>query len=239
VAVGDKPGAKWGLNLQPKVTITLDLDNHGPEVLEEVNKYFGNSGRIAAPSKGGQELVFRQTAVIKYIIPFLKDHPLMGGKAKALAIMIKVIELKASRAHHDQSIMARILLSIYEMNEASQRTEADLIKWFSNLPNPKLRGASQPLEVAPLTRTKLSPQYVLGVISGDGGFSVVFNQDANISLYFSVTADLLERGLLEALKEYLGGIGSLGGDSYSVWIVIGNNQIMEVLIPFIDKLYNS
>jgi len=80
------------------------LDNGGKKTLEAVNEFFDKSGTISAPSKGAVELVFGQKALIGKIIPFLKDHPLMGGKALALAILIKVIKLKKVKAHRNPKI---------------------------------------------------------------------------------------------------------------------------------------
>ena len=54
---------------------------------------------------------------------------------------------------------------------------------------------------------------------------------------FNITNDLFSKPLLEIVKQKLGGIGSIreGTKKELVYTVTGLNQIVDLLIPFIDK----
>lgn len=83
----------------------------------------------------------------------------------------------------------------------------------------------------------MTPMFVLGIISGDGCFSVIFNANAEISLYFSVTQDTREVDLLYSLQSFFncGSVSFQGKDarSWALYTIQGFNQQCEILIPFI------
>jgi hypothetical protein len=71
----------------------------------------------------------------------------------------EVINLTDKRAHHNEKVMASILLTIYRMNESTQRTKEDLIDWFSHLNTPKLIDKVTPLTLKPIVRPELSNDF--------------------------------------------------------------------------------
>jgi hypothetical protein len=96
-------------------------------------------------------------------------------------------------------------------------------------------------QLIPNTKTSidryLTDDTIAGVIDGDGSVYVSFQKDGNIQTGFSITTDKLSRPLLEEIKNRLNGIGSIrvGSKNELVYTVKGLNQIIEILIPFIDK----
>ena len=80
-------------------------------------------------------------------------------------------------------------------------------------------------------------EWLAGLIDGDGSFYVSFNKDGSIKTGFSITGDKDSRPLLEGIQDKFKGIGSIkeGSKNELVYTITGLNQIIDVLIPFIDN----
>ena len=78
---------------------------------------------------------------------------------------------------------------------------------------------------------------IAGIIDGDGSFYVSFNKNGSIKTGFSITGDKDSRPLLEGIQAKFKGIGSIkeGSKHELVYTITGLNQIVDVLIPFIDN----
>lgn len=146
-SVSQRDRSKWSLHLRPRATITLLQEGVGLAVLEAVNVYFGGVGTIHSTQHSTYEITFAKKAISGVILPFLLAHPLMGSKARAAAILAAVINLTDNRSHHDEAVMASILLAVYDMNPATQRTQEDLAAWFDNLDTPTLIKDADPLAI--------------------------------------------------------------------------------------------
>jgi hypothetical protein len=83
----------------------------------------------------------------------------------------------------------------------------------------------------------VSNNFISGFIDGDGSFFISFQKNGEIKTGFNITNDLFSKPLLEIVKQKLGGIGSIreGTKKELVYTVTGLNQIVDLLIPFIDK----
>jgi len=83
----------------------------------------------------------------------------------------------------------------------------------------------------------VSNNFISGFIDGDGSFFISFQRNGEIKTGFNITNDLFSKPLLEIVKQKLGKIGSIreGTKKELVYTVTGLNQIVDFLIPFIDK----
>jgi hypothetical protein len=83
----------------------------------------------------------------------------------------------------------------------------------------------------------VSNNFISGFIDGDGSFFISFQKNGEIKTGFNITNDLFSKPLLEIVKQKLGQIGSIreGTKKELVYTVTGLNQIVDFLIPFIDK----
>lgn len=78
---------------------------------------------------------------------------------------------------------------------------------------------------------------IAGIIDGDGSFFISFNKNGVIKTGFSITGDKDSRPLLEGIQERFEGIGSIkvGSKKELVYTITGLNQIIDILIPFMDN----
>jgi hypothetical protein len=85
--------------------------------------------------------------------------------------------------------------------------------------------------------TGLNDQFIAGTIDGDGSFFVSFNKNGNIKVGFKLTTDKFSKPLLTSIKSFLSNIGSIseGSKDELVYSVTGFNQILNVLIPFVES----
>jgi hypothetical protein len=129
--------------------------------------------------------------------------------------------------------MASILLTIFRINETSQRTLVDLKDWFSHLPPPSLIKSAEPLALTPIYRESITDDFLIGLIEGDGCFGVGFKANAKIEVFFHITQSLTTESkiLLNQCNQYLGNIGNvtevnLDHHRYARWNINGiGNQL--------------
>lgn len=84
---------------------------------------------------------------------------------------------------------------------------------------------------------RLSNEHISGIIDGDGSFYISFQKDGIIKTGFNITSDKNSKLLLESIQKQLNNIGSIheGSKNELVYTVTGINQIIDILIPFIDN----
>lgn len=85
--------------------------------------------------------------------------------------------------------------------------------------------------------SKLSNEHISGIIDGDGSFFISFQKDGQIKTGFNITSDIYSKPLLERIQIQLNNIGSinLGSKNELIYTINGINQIINVLIPFMDN----
>lgn len=85
--------------------------------------------------------------------------------------------------------------------------------------------------------TPLTNDNISGIIDGDGSFFITFSEKGEIKTGFSITNDKASRPLLLCIQKQLKNIGSIheGSKNELVYTVTGLNQIIDVLIPFMDN----
>lgn len=84
----------------------------------------------------------------------------------------------------------------------------------------------------------LSEDFIAGVIDGDGSVHIIFTNQGKIKPAFSCAkSDSQAKPLLDFIRSQLGDIGSIQitKDGYTVFMITGIKQIVENLIPFLDK----
>jgi len=84
---------------------------------------------------------------------------------------------------------------------------------------------------------EISNDTIAGIIDGDGSFWVSFSAIGQIRTGFSITADVASVPLLNAIRNRFNNVGSILSKkfTYSTYYVHGINQIVETIIPFMDK----
>lgn len=94
------------------------------------------------------------------------------------------------------------------MNETTNRTQKDLVDWFSHLHTPSLIN-TQPFSVETQDRRKLTSEFLIGVIEGDGTFSVSLKAHGKVEVYFHITQALSNYNFLLQCNAFMGFIGTV------------------------------
>jgi len=82
----------------------------------------------------------------------------------------------------------------------------------------------------------LTPAFISGIVDGDGSFFVYFLDSGEIKVGFTIVTDKASMAMLQDIQAHFKGIGSIrvGSKNELVYTVLGINQIVDVLIPFMD-----
>lgn len=230
---------RFGIQFRPKFSITADLDSK--YVLDNIQTYF-NCGKVNINIKNhtAEYLVEKLEDLKTIIIPHFKSYPVFCAKLHAFNLFKEIVTAclfeesnKDKRSIEGRREMLKMALS---MNVTTNRKEdrTDLLFSLLNVINSKdkMLISNSILDMT----TPLTPDFISGIIDGDGSFFISFQSDGKIKTGFNVTSDKASKPLLENLKKEFKGIGSIneGTKNELVFTVTGLNQITEVLIPFMD-----
>ena len=239
------PKHLFGIQFQPKFTITADLDSKF--ILESIQSYF-NCGNITINTKKhtAEFGVVRLAELYNIIIPHFNNYPIFFAKYhafKLFSLIVTALFNKEKRSIQERRELLKLALS---MNITTNRNIETIDKLFTIL------GVDEEASEFIAQRNKkiiekifllnsenfiMSNNFISGFIDGDGSFFISFQRDGNIKTGFNITNDLFSKPLLEFVKQKLGNIGSIreGTKKELVYTVTGINQIVDILIPFIDK----
>jgi len=249
------PKHLFGIQFQPKFTITADFDSKF--ILESIQSYL-NCGNITINTKKhtAEFGVVRLAELYNIIIPHFNNYPIFCAKYHAFKLFSQIVTAlfnKEKRSIQERRELLKLALS---MNITTNRKIETIDKLFTIL------GVNEEASKFVAQRNKeiiekilllnsenliVSNNFISGFIDGDGSFFISFQINGEIKTGFNITNDLFSKPLLhlrnekqmllEIVKQKLGKIGSIreGTKKELVYTVTGLNQIVDLLIPFIDK----
>lgn len=227
---------KFGLQFRPKFTITADLDSK--YVLESIAQYF-NCGKINTNLKthSAEYLVERIDDLQNIIIPHFLNYPVFCAKLHAFKLFSQIVFILSTKDNRTIEGRIELLKMALSMNITTNRSKDRIDLLFS------LLGVSDTKDIEFIENTitditsPITDNNIAGIIDGDGSFYVSFNKNGSIKTGFSITGDKDSRPLLEGIQKIFKGIGSIkeGSKNELVYTITGLNQIIDILIPFIDN----
>jgi hypothetical protein len=190
--------------------------------------------------------VVRLSELYNIIIPHFNKYPIFCAKYHAFKLFSQIVTAlfnKEKRSIQERRELLNLALS---MNITTNRNIETIDKLFTILGVDEeasefiARRNKEIIEKILLLNSEnfiVSNNFISGFIDGDGSFFISFQRNGEIKTGFNITNDLFSKPLLEIVKQKLGKIGSIreGTKKELVYTVTGLNQIVEFLIPFIDK----
>ena len=227
---------RFGLQFRPKFTITADLDSK--YVLDAIQAYF-KCGKVSVNEKNhtAEYLVDKLEDLIKIIIPHFMQYPVHCAKLHEFELFHKIVIALYNKEKRTIEGRRELLKMALSMNATTNRKQDRLDFLFSLLDITDIKDK----ELIPNSNieinTPITPNFIAGVIDGDGSFFVSFNSDGSIKTGFNITNDKDSKALLDGIKSHFDGIGTVneGTKNELVYTVTGLNQITNTLIPFMDK----
>lgn len=229
----------FGLQFRPKFAITADLDSK--YVLLSIKDYF-NCGVVTENNRlhTAEYIVDKLEDLIKIIIPHFIKYPVFCAKLHSFELFYDLVSALYNKTHRSLSDRKLLLIKALSMNVTTNRKKDRIDLLFSklNIDN----GSSIPLLTNKYLSVKdiqscLSEDFIAGVIDGDGSVHIIFTNQGKIKPAFSIKSDSQAKPLLDLIRAQLGDIGSIQitKDGYTVFMITGIKQIVENLIPFLDK----
>jgi len=238
------PKHLFGIQFQPKFTITADFDSKF--ILESIQSYF-NCGNITINTKKhtAEFGVVRLSELYNIIIPHFNKYPIFCAKYHAFKLFSQIVTALFNKEKRSIQERRELLYLALSMNITTNRNIETIDKLFTILGVDEeasefiARRNKEIIEKILLNSENfiVSNNFISGFIDGDGSFFISFQRNGEIKTGFNITNDLFSKPLLEIVKQKLGKIGSIreGTKKELVYTVTGLNQIVEFLIPFIDK----
>lgn len=124
----------------------------------------------------------------------------------------------------------------YSMNEITNRTIYQKQKLLDLLYLDQFEEDLKVFQLPDIKDIKLTEEFLIGLIDGDGCFNISFGKTKKLILGFHITQHISSFQLLEKVKELLG-CGVINKKSTSVirFQIDNFKDISSILIPFIEK----
>lgn len=171
------------------------------------------------------------------IIPHFLEYPVFCAKLHAFNLFIKIVNALYTKDKRTIEGRIELLKLALSMNATTNRTEERKDYLFSLLGVVDDKNKVLiPNDITEMT-SPLSNEHISGIIDGDGSFFISFLNNGPIKTGFNITNDKASKPLLESIQKEFKGIGSIqeGSKNELVYTVNGLNQIIDVLIPFMDE----
>ena len=226
---------RFGLQFRPKFTITADLDSKF--VLDEIKAHL-KCGIVSINVKNhtAEYQVDKLEDLANIIIPHFLNYPVYCAKLHAFKLFNQIVVALYRKEKRTIEGRRELLKMALSMNIASNRKQERIDLLYSLLDVYDSKDKELIINTYNEINPPITPNFISGVIDGDGSFYISFNSDGSIKTGFNITNDKESKPLLEAIKSYFKNIGSIheGTKNELVYTVTGLNQITEVIIPFMD-----
>lgn len=243
-----------GVNWRPYFTITATLSN--VDVLYVIKDYF-NCGYVCINKRknaAAEYIVGNTIDLYNIIIPHFDKYSVLGIKGKTYLKFKKFITIMVQKKHLEKKGKINLLALGFSMNEYSQRNLSRKNKIYSllNLSTKDISSISSPnllnyeKNLSKKTETDsniklnrlITPEYIAGLIEGDGSFSVPFYTDGSIKPIFDITVNKNDQNFLICIQDLLGGVGSIQkvSDKIIRLQVTSLKEIFNKIIPYLDKV---
>jgi len=215
------------LNWVTRARFVINLHLAELPLLLKIQEFFGGVGFITKDSKNNKVsfTITRLEDLINTIIPHFNSYPLLTKKRLDFILWSKVVNsmqtgghLTIAGLHNILSIKASInnglsptLMAAFPEVIAFDRGEIDLVTTITD------------------------PQWLVGFITGDGSFSASSsnNKRKAFRARFFLTQHARDLGLLEAINNYFGGVGSLHKNGVAFNYEVGSyKDCYNYILPF-------
>lgn len=193
---------------------------------------------LKTPPKGSAEFIVEKIDDLQnIIIPHFSNYPVFCAKLHAFKLFSQIVSALNTKDNRTIEGRIEILKMALSMNITTNRSKDRKELLFS------LLGVSETKDIEFIENTianitsPITDNNIAGIIDGDGSFYISFNKNGSIKTGFSITGDKDSKPLLEGIQAKFKGIGSIkeGSKNELVYTITGLNQIIDTLIPFIDK----
>jgi hypothetical protein len=231
------PRSRFGLQFRPKFSITTDLDSK--YVLDNILSFF-KCGDITINIKNytAELVVDRLEDINNIIIPHFNNYPVFCAKLHAFNLFKEIVTVLINKEKRTIEGRRELLKMALSMNYTNNRTEERINLLYSLLDVTNIEDKELiPISTLEVESNLFTEDHLSGIIDGDGSVYISFQSNGEIKTGFNITSDNHSKSLLETIQNKLKGIGSIkiGSKNELVFTVTGINQIVDILIPFIDK----
>lgn len=187
----------YGLRIRPKFTITQDLGSIAS--LEMIKEYFGCGNIYINSNTHSAELVVDSIDhLVEKIIPHFEKYPLHLEKQRSFKIMVSVVNILVNKEHYDKLVFAKMLKLIIAMNTASNRSPSKVQEYFDIL---EVANNNIPVELPEIVDHPLDENFLIGLIDGDGCFSVSFKANKELQLGFHISGHVSSEELFLKIRD--------------------------------------
>jgi len=179
---------RFGLQFRPKFTITADLDSK--YVLDAIKAYF-KCGIVTINVKNhtAEYKVERLEDLFKIIIPHFINYPVFCAKLHAFELFTKIVQALFNKEKRTIEGRRELLKMALSMNSTTNRKEDRIDLLFSLLGTTNIKDKELILNSKTEINTPITPNFISGVIDGDGSFFISFHADGSIKVGFNITND--------------------------------------------------
>lgn len=226
--------------------VSLTQHENSKIILELVKAYF-NSGEIVKQNQNCfQYRIKSRSIIIKQIIPFFDKYKLIGFKSTQFMVFRNLVFLMQDKFHLSFNgfyIFVSIILFINRFPNRKLKLENILISHEKKYGNCKVVYSENLKKLLILhffkkdyniKMKKLNPWFVLGLIEGDGGFSLSFLKTIKPSFYFSQESKSFF--IFNFLINFFNGgkVYSIT-NSYSRFMISDRKTLIQNVFPFLNK----
>lgn len=226
--------------------ITLTQHENSKHILKLVKTYFNHGEIVKQNQNCFQYRIKSRQIIIEKIIPFFDKYTLIGFKFTQFMVFRHLVFLMQDKFHLSINgfyIFVSIILFINRFPNRKLKLENILISHEKNYGNCKVVYSENLKKLFILHLFKkdynpkiksLNPWFVLGLIEGDGGFSVSFLKTIKPSFYFSQeSSTFFIFGLLQNF--FHGGKIYSITNSYNRFMISDRKTLIHHVFPFFEK----
>lgn len=221
------------ISWQVRLEFKIELHVQDLELLYKIKKFFNDKGSINI-SKTRNTARFRITSledILNYVIPHFDNYPMHTQKQGDFLLFRKAGMLMKNKKHLNPNGLQEIINIKATSNLGLNNT---IKESFPNT-SPVVRPVVVPRDI--------SPYWMAGFVSGDGGFNIalgrvrVGSNRRGIRLFFIITQHVKDTRLINSFKEYFNCGGFISSKNAIVYRVTDQVSVSKVIIPFFTK-YN-
>lgn len=181
------------LPYRPRPVFVLTQHISELEMIKALHTYIG-VGKLRINRDAVNLVINKQDDLINIILPHFEKYPCRGGKHMSYLVFRQVVLLMQDKKHLNPEGFISILNLAYFIHGTSYRTieTKEKIRNAIKMKFPMISDdiTMYKLELINNTNIPLDPNYVAGLVDGDGGFYFGFNKKRRITTNFGVIGDI-------------------------------------------------
>lgn len=196
---------RFGYRIKPVFSITQHQNSK--HVLEAIQEYFQCGKCILQHRSCLNYRVTNREHLRKYILPHFQCYPLKSEKFRQFVVWSHILDLVEKKIHWSCEGFLQILEILHETTSSQKRR--DRLDDIINQIRPPFMVHRQKIDVPSLfsdsfqrTQEEWTPDFVTGLIDGDGCFSVSTRKSGRIDVSFSFVQSRESQDLVFGLHAY-------------------------------------